>query len=1025
MPESNWQNMELLSEIENLIERIPIDFGGGSPIEKSFLMSHLAATRRTQTYVEIGVYRGRSFFPVATAMKHHGGKAFGIDPYSKANANEDDIAQEFAATMQEWLAKTDLDQIYRDVIDLVRELDLESIVEILRMPSEQAASHFQNGNIAIGMLHVDGNHDDRFVRRDVELYLPLVAPDGIVVMDDINWDSVKPAYDKVKERMTVLFEAPTYSFLINRADGADLDSLKEGLALMHEAIVLHSQTQRRSLSSDALSSLRPSDHPRVSVSLTTYNQERYIATAIEGAISQKTSFPFEVVIADDCSTDRTGEICREYQQKYPELIRLVQRDQNLGAVPNYLETFKCCRGEYVAFLEGDDYWTDPDKLQKQVEFLDTHKDFAICCHNVAAVDADGVARGALLRNVPEITTVKDLCRGDYIATASCMVRNRLLDELPAWLYSLPGCDWALDILHAEKGKIGFIPVTMAAYRIHQEGIWSGRTKADKLRETLAVSQTINRNLEYRYTKAFLIHEQLIRSDIQKLEVQNEPEVTEIVLNNSNDVLIKEYETAMFELEKVRSLNRAGKRELRAIKRSFQELKTKYKKARRIIASAEAWQKRSWFTRSLHRWRPGSRLTPLKEPAKITDKAPKKSSEVPTQSTSVSLLPINPAIAKKLSFVILDDIFPHPLSAFRFEEYTRYLESIPEMMVYSTAGAFGCLREKRTMEEIVAEAEERHPLLKGKVSRFDPDQPLYASLAYVVFLGNIAYFVDRLEKDKIPFVFTLYPGGSFELNDPAKDRIMRRVFSSNWFRKVIVTQNITREYLLEHDLCAPDQIVFIQGGVTPSEHLHRDLSSKQYHGFDKARMDLCFVAHRYSADGADKGYDVFIEVARKLASRHDNIFFHVVGGFDESVIDVSDLGPRISFYGSQEPSWFETFYLDKDIILSPNIPFKLAPGAFDGFPTGCCTDAALHSVAMFCTDLLGLNENFTDGEDIVLLPYNVERITELIEYYYQNPAELRTLALKGCDTSRHLCSYDYQMVPRLRLLQELIQEESYD
>ena len=255
--------------------------------------------------------------------------------------------------------------------------------------------------------------------------------------------------------------------------------------------------------------------------------------------------------------------------------------------------------------------------------------------------------------------------------------------------------------------------------------------------------------------------------------------------------------------------------------------------------------------------------------------------------------------------------------------------------------------------------------------------------------------------------------------------MRRVFTSKWFCKVIVTQNITRDYLLEHDLCAPDQMVYVQGGVTPSEHLHRDLSSKKYHGFNKTRLDICFVAHRYSADGADKGYDVFIEVAKKLASRHDSIFFHVVGGFDESIIDVADLGSRISFYGSQEPSWFETFYLDKDIILSPNIPFKLAPGAFDGFPTGCCTDAALHGVAMFCTDLLGLNQNFTHGDDIVLIPYNVERITEIIEHYLQNPAELRSLALKGCETSRHVCSNDYQMVPRLQLIQELIREGSYD
>lgn len=1027
--------MEMLEKIENVLDRIPLDFGGGSPLEKVFLMSHLAATRRLKVYVEIGVYRGRSLFPVATAMHLHGGRVFGIDPYSKACAHENDIASEYVAALHDWVEKTNFDDIYLQVTNLVADLGLESTVELLRVPSEQAVSHFQGRDIQIGMLHVDGNHDTRCVMRDVELYLPLVAPNGIVVMDDINWASVQPAYAKVKERMTVLFEAPEFSFLINRPDGADLDELKQGLALMHAALALRSSTAEASRVGVPLVPAGLPENPKVSVSLTTYNQERYIATAIESVLAQQTDFPFEVVLADDRSTDGTGDICREYQRRYPGIVRLVHREKNLGAVPNYLETFKACVGEYVAFLEGDDYWTDPNKLQKQVAFLDANPEYAICCHNVIAVDDQGVSRGGLLRNVSETTTVKDLCRGDYISTPSCMVRNHLLDELPSWIYALPGCDWALDLLHAEKGKIQFFPETMAAYRIHTEGIWSGKCSKDKLRETLEVTQTINRRLDYRHAKDFQVLEQLIRHEIKKFQAQGEPAVTESVVMSSNDALIREYETAMFELEKAKSLARSGKRELRALKRSHQELKNQYKQALRIIASAEAWQRRSWITRALHRWRSSRKAGGVRvERPKAAEKSPEPSTGAqplkreanhiqPTLSSVSAPAPLA-AVASKYSLVILDDIFPHPLSAFRFEEYARYLESIPDMMVYSTAGAFGCLREKRSLEEVIFEAEERHSWIKGRVTRFEPKKPLNATLAYVVFLGNIAYFLDRLEEDKIPFVFTLYPGGSFELNDPMKDRVMRRVFSSPQFRKVIVTQNITQEYLIEHDFCAPEQITYVQGGVTPAEHLTRDLKGKKHFGFEKAQLDICFVAHRYSSDGADKGYDVFIEVARRFVARHDNVFFHVVGGFDQSIIDVSDLGGRISFYGMQEPAWFETFYMDKDLILSPNIPFTLAPGAFDGFPTGCCTDAALHSVAMFCTDLLKLNQNFTDGKDIVLIPYNVDRITEIIEHYHRSPADLRSLARQGCETSRYICGYEYQMAPRLNLLQELIQEGTY-
>ena len=112
--------------------------------------------------------------------------------------------------------------------------------------------------------------------------------------------------------------------------------------------------------------------PLVSVKMITYNHAPYIAQAIEGVLQQKTNFPFELVIGEDCSTDGTREIVFEYQEKYPDIIRVITSDKNVGMKKNGYRTTKACRGKYVAFCEGDDYWHHPDKLQKQVDYLESH-----------------------------------------------------------------------------------------------------------------------------------------------------------------------------------------------------------------------------------------------------------------------------------------------------------------------------------------------------------------------------------------------------------------------------------------------------------------------------------------------------------------------------------------------------------------------------------------------------------------------------------------------------------------------------
>lgn len=379
--------------------------------------------------------------------------------------------------------------------------------------------------------------------------------------------------------------------------------------------------------------------------------------------------------------------------------------------------------------------------------------------------------------------------------------------------------------------------------------------------------------------------------------------------------------------------------------------------------------------------------------------------------------------KRVDLLILDTVFPHPLSPFRLQEFCSYLEYFPNSLVLSTGEHIPVFKDTRKLDAIIKEFEMQYPDLKDRVIATDHNINNYkARLAYVTFLNNVNMFLETLEINGIPFVFTLYPVGGFQLNQTKSNHILQRVFGSPLFRKVIVTQRITYDYLAQKKLCPMDKVEYIYGVVTPLDVLK---ASKGYQkpsfGCGKNTLDICFVAHKYMARGIDKGYDVFINVARKLTRLHDNIHFHVVGNFNKSDIPAKGLENRITFYGLKSAKWFETFYRDKDIILSPNIPFKLLKGAFDGFPTASCTEAGLRKVAVFCTDELRLNDHFVDNEEVVIIPHDADGIVRIIEALYREPARLRSIGEKGAAKMREVYSYEGQILPRLKILENEINQ----
>jgi glycosyltransferase involved in cell wall biosynthesis len=221
----------------------------------------------------------------------------------------------------------------------------------------------------------------------------------------------------------------------------------------------------------------------VSVLVVTYNHERFVRQALDGALAQRLPHPFEILVSEDCSTDGTRAIVQEYAESHPHLIRLLLSEQNLRSNEVVARGLRAARGRYVALLDGDDYWTSDDKLRAQVTFLDARPSLTICFHNVQVVDDRSQSTGRLWNSPgqPEVSGIHELLRGNFIATSSVVYRRAAVAEVPAWYGGFfPVTDWPLHVLYAREGRIGYLDRTLGAYRLHGGGLFSTLGEREKL-----------------------------------------------------------------------------------------------------------------------------------------------------------------------------------------------------------------------------------------------------------------------------------------------------------------------------------------------------------------------------------------------------------------------------------------------------------------------------------------------------------------------------------------------------------------
>ncbi|QMW02420.1 glycosyltransferase family 2 protein [Spirosoma foliorum] len=244
---------------------------------------------------------------------------------------------------------------------------------------------------------------------------------------------------------------------------------------------------------------------KVSVLIITYNQKKFIREAIDSVLAQKTTFPIEILVGDDFSTDGTREIIQEYERQYPGLVIGVLHPHNMGKNGgiNFLETLKLAKGEYYALIDGDDYLTNPLKLQKQADQLDAHPDYSMSFHNALITYEDGSPSHVLNGDdMKPFYTVEDLIGEDeiwFMATSSTMYRNSI-KEYPAWFRESSSGDIPRLILKAKLGKIGYIPDVMSVYRKNRAGasFHDNYQNETFLRNRIQMYSDINQELDYRY-----------------------------------------------------------------------------------------------------------------------------------------------------------------------------------------------------------------------------------------------------------------------------------------------------------------------------------------------------------------------------------------------------------------------------------------------------------------------------------------------------------------------------------------------
>jgi glycosyltransferase involved in cell wall biosynthesis len=258
---------------------------------------------------------------------------------------------------------------------------------------------------------------------------------------------------------------------------------------------------------------------KLTILIITFNQEKYIAECLESVINQKTPVETEIIVCDDCSSDRTVLKAYNILKQASCSYKILKNDQNIGISKNYQIGFRECKGEFIAVIEGDDYWTDPDRLIKHITFLESHKECVMSFNRFVYYYED------LKRFVTpewnndenfEYITSSQMAGGNCIGNLSaCVFRNSEIRKLNQDFFSMEIADWILGMALGQFGLIGYLKDTMSVYRINPNGQWSKMSLIQQNRTIIRLIDIYNEYLRFKFNREFTLYKRRLLNSINE------------------------------------------------------------------------------------------------------------------------------------------------------------------------------------------------------------------------------------------------------------------------------------------------------------------------------------------------------------------------------------------------------------------------------------------------------------------------------------------------------------------------------
>lgn len=252
---------------------------------------------------------------------------------------------------------------------------------------------------------------------------------------------------------------------------------------------------------------------KLSILVITYNHEKYLKKALRSIYMQRFKYNYEIVICDDCSTDKTVEVAELYRNVFGNKMKIFKNERNIGITKNYQNAFSKCTGDFIAVLEGDDYWIDPLKIQTQMDFLLTHPSYSMVFGKIMAILPDN--RVLPVQDKPEdiyyrVFSTADIVRDNPIQNFSgCMYNGSVMRSIDPSLYNLTVYDWMINIVVSMYGPVGYIPRAMTMHPMLSSGAWSGYSELERLQFVFGLIESYDSYLNHRFANEFLHRRALI------------------------------------------------------------------------------------------------------------------------------------------------------------------------------------------------------------------------------------------------------------------------------------------------------------------------------------------------------------------------------------------------------------------------------------------------------------------------------------------------------------------------------------